>query len=70
MLNSIKARILFYTIALLVASLAVVGTVSFFIIQTDNERAIERNAQAVATGFGSTINEWVAARTAMTVAAA
>ena len=70
MLNSIKARILFYTITLLVASLAVVGTVSFFIIQTDNERAIERNAQAVATGFGSTINEWVAARTAMTVAAA
>ncbi|MBP1317293.1 methyl-accepting chemotaxis protein [Herbaspirillum sp. WGmk3] len=70
MLNSIKARILFYTIALLVASLAVVGTVSFFIIQTDNDRAIERNAQAVATGFGSTINEWVAARTAMTVAAA
>jgi methyl-accepting chemotaxis protein len=51
MLNSIKARILFYTITLLVASLAVVGTVSFFIIQTDNERAIERNAQAVATGF-------------------
>ncbi|WP_413458243.1 methyl-accepting chemotaxis protein [Herbaspirillum huttiense] len=70
MLNSIKARILFYTITLLVASLAVVGTVSFFIIQTDNDRAIERNAQAVATGFGSTINEWVAARTAMTVAAA
>ncbi|BEV17898.1 methyl-accepting chemotaxis protein [Herbaspirillum sp. DW155] len=70
MLNSIKARILFYTITLLIASLAVVGTVSFFIIKTDNENAIERNAQAVATGFGSAINEWVAARTAMTVAAA
>ncbi|WP_299536667.1 methyl-accepting chemotaxis protein [uncultured Herbaspirillum sp.] len=70
MLNSIKARILFYTILLLVASLAVVGTVSFFIIKTDNDSTIERNAQAVASGFGSTIDEWVATRTAMTVAAA
>ncbi|MGO0790619.1 methyl-accepting chemotaxis protein [Herbaspirillum seropedicae] len=70
MFNSIKARILFYTITLLIASLAVVGTVSFFIIKLDNDRAIERNAESVASGFGSTINEWVAARTAMTVAAA
>ncbi|MCP1575051.1 methyl-accepting chemotaxis protein [Herbaspirillum rubrisubalbicans] len=70
MLKSIKARILFYTITLLIASLAVVGTLSFIIIKTDNDRAIERNAQAVASGYGSTINEWVAARSAMTVAAA
>ena len=70
MFNTIKARILFYTITLLVASLAVVGTVSFFIIKIDNDRSIERNAEAVANGFGSTINEWVAARTAMTVASA
>ena len=53
MLNSIKARILFYTIALLVASLAVVGTVSFFIIQTDNDRAIERNARSIARDAGA-----------------
>jgi methyl-accepting chemotaxis protein len=70
MLKSIKARILFYTITLLIASLAVVGTLSFIIIKSDNDRAIERNAQAVASGYGSTINEWVAARSAMTVAAA
>ncbi|MBV8622919.1 MAG: HAMP domain-containing protein [Herbaspirillum sp.] len=70
MFNTIKARILFYTITLLVASLAVVGTVSFFIIKIDNDRSIERNAEAVANGFGSTIDEWVAARTAMTVASA
>ncbi|MBO9537911.1 methyl-accepting chemotaxis protein [Herbaspirillum sp.] len=70
MFKSIKTRIMFFSIALLVASLAVVGAVSFFIIKQDNDRTVERNAHTVADGFASTINTWVAAKAAMTAAAA
>ncbi|WP_343584035.1 methyl-accepting chemotaxis protein [Herbaspirillum sp.] len=70
MFKSIKTRIMFFSIALLVASLAVVGAVSFFIIKQDNDRTVERNARTVADGFASTINTWVAAKAAMTAAAA
>jgi methyl-accepting chemotaxis protein len=70
MFNTIKARILFFTTILLLASLTIVGTVSFFIIKVDNDRTIDRNARTVANGFASAINEWVAAKAAMTTAAA
>ena len=70
MFKSIKTRIMFFSIALLVASLAVVGAVSFVLIKLDNDRAIDRNAHAVTDGYASTINTWVAAKAAMTAAAA
>ncbi|MFJ3047357.1 methyl-accepting chemotaxis protein [Herbaspirillum chlorophenolicum] len=70
MFKSIKTRIMFFSIALLVASLAVVGAVSFFIIKIDNDRTVDRNAHAVTDGFASAINEWVASKAAMTAAAA
>jgi methyl-accepting chemotaxis protein len=70
MFKSIKTRLMFFSIGMLIASLAIVGAVSFVIIKLDNDRTVDRNAQAVANGFASALNEWVAAKAAMTAAAA
>ncbi|EJN00286.1 methyl-accepting chemotaxis protein [Herbaspirillum sp. YR522] len=70
MFKSIKARIMFSSIALLALSLAVVGAVSFVIVKSDHDRALDSSTHTITTGFAATINEWVAGRASMTAAAA
>jgi len=70
MFTSIRTRILFFSIALLVASLGVVGAVSYVIVKADNDRAIDESARSIADGYASAINEWVAAKASMAAAAA
>jgi len=70
MFSSIRTRILFFSIALLIASLGLVGAVSYVIVKTDNDHAIDQNARSIADGYASAINEWVAAKASMTAAAA
>jgi len=70
MFTSIRTRILFFSIALLVASLGVVGAVSYVIVKTDNDHAIDESSRSIADGYASAINEWVAAKANMAAAAA
>ncbi|WP_050465600.1 methyl-accepting chemotaxis protein [Herbaspirillum autotrophicum] len=70
MLNSIKTRILFFCISILLVSLAIVGGVSYLIIKADNDRSITQNSRSITTGYGLAIDEWVASKAAMTQAAA
>ncbi|MFJ9449020.1 methyl-accepting chemotaxis protein [Herbaspirillum sp. NPDC101397] len=70
MFTSIRTRILFFSIALLVASLGVVGAVSYVIVKTDNDHAIDESSRSIADGYASAINEWVAAKASMAAAAA
>jgi len=70
MFASIRTRILFFSIALLIASLGLVGAVSYVIIKTDNDNAIDRSSRSIADGYASAINEWVAAKAGMAAAAA
>ena len=70
MFHSIRTRILFFSISLLVLSLALVGAVSYIIVKSNNDHAIEQNSRSIADGYASAINEWVAAKASMTAAAA
>ena len=70
MFTSIRTRILFFSIALLVASLGVVGAVSYVIVKADNDHAIDESSRSIADGYASAINEWVAAKASMAAAAA
>jgi methyl-accepting chemotaxis protein len=70
MFTSIRTRILFFSIALLVASLGVVGAVSYVIVKADNDHAIAESSRSIADGYASAINEWVAAKASMAAAAA
>ena len=70
MFTSIRTRILFFSIALLIASLGLVGAVSYVIIKTDNDNAIDQSSRSIADGYASAINEWVAAKAGMAAAAA
>ncbi|WP_050478962.1 methyl-accepting chemotaxis protein [Herbaspirillum rhizosphaerae] len=70
MFTSIRTRILFFSIALLIASLGVVGAVSYVIVKTDNDLAIDQSSRSIADGYASAINEWVAAKASMAAAAA
>jgi len=70
MFSSIRTRILFFSISLLLLSLCLVGAVSYVIVKTSNDHAIEQNSRSIADGYASAINEWVAARASMTAAAA
>jgi len=55
---------------LLVASLGVVGAVSYVIVKADNDHAIDESSRSIADGYASAINEWVAAKASMAAAAA
>jgi methyl-accepting chemotaxis protein len=70
MFTSIRTRILFFSIALLIASLGVVGAVSYVIVKADNDHAIDESSRSIADGYASAINEWVAAKASMAAAAA
>jgi len=70
MFTSIRTRILFFSVALLVASLGVVGAVSYVIVKSDNDHAIDESSRSIADGYASAINEWVAAKASMAAAAA
>ena len=70
MFSSIRTRILFFSISLLLLSLGLVGAVSYVIVKNSNDRAIDQNSRSIADGYASAINEWVASRASMTAAAA
>ena len=70
MFTSIRTRILFFSIALLITSLGLVGAVSYGIVKTDNDLAIDQSSRSIADGYASAINEWVAAKASMAAAAA
>ena len=70
MFSSIRTRILFFTIALLVVSLGLVGGLSYVIVNANNARTVDENTRSIADGYAAAINQWVAAKASMTAAAA
>jgi methyl-accepting chemotaxis protein len=70
MFISIRTRILFFSIALLVVSLGLVGGLSYVIVKTDNDHSVVENSRSIADGYAAAINQWVAAKASMTSAAA
>lgn len=70
MFSSIRTRILFFTIALLVVSLGLVGGLSYVIVKSNNDSTVDANTRSIADGYAAAINQWVAAKASMTAAAA
>lgn len=70
MFISIRTRILFFSIALLVVSLGLVGGLSYVIVKTNNDHSVIENSRSIADGYAAAIEQWVAAKASMTAAAA
>ncbi|MGH8806317.1 MAG: methyl-accepting chemotaxis protein [Noviherbaspirillum sp.] len=70
MLASLRTRIMFFSTAIVVAALAATGGATYFIVRANSLKAIEQNLASIATGHALAIDEWVAAKTVMVMAAA
>ncbi|MBB3212262.1 methyl-accepting chemotaxis protein [Herbaspirillum sp. Sphag1AN] len=70
MFSSIRTRILFFTIALLIVSLGLVGGLSYVIVKSNNDSTVDANTRSIADGYAAAINQWVASKASMTAAAA
>ena len=65
MFSSIRARVVFACIALVVFSVISSTVTSYLIANASNEEAIDRNLTSVANDHAVAIGEWVAAKTRM-----
>ncbi|SDF78625.1 methyl-accepting chemotaxis protein [Paraburkholderia phenazinium] len=62
MSSSIRTRILVTCVAILVTALAVTGGLIYYVVKTDNDRAVGQNLKSISTGHALAIDEWVAGR--------
>ncbi|GAB3625572.1 chemotaxis protein [Pandoraea terrae] len=69
MLSSIRVRILVYSTAIVVACLAIMGAVTYFIVKSDNENTLRQNLKSITNGHALAIDEWIASKAGMVSAA-